>query len=281
MVPQNILLLIVLINLFFIRETFKGLYIFSGILIVIFSVLFFVIKHFRKKIARQYKLIEQQKLDKILNSYALHGIDMLMEVQQIERQHAANNMHDALGSMLAALKLNFENLRLRQKDANAEENRLYDRTETLIEEAYKKVKGISNIRDFGAVASKCLIPALKMLAEKLSLPGRTTLCVTAFGFNKKLENKIEIVIFRIIYELAVNSIKHSGATEASVQLTHHDDNINIIVEDNGIGFNKVKQFKTGGTGLQTIIKKTEELGGTFTIDSTPNIGTTIIIDIPV
>lgn len=281
MVPQNILLLIVLINLFFIRETFKGVYIFSGILIVIFSVLFFVIKHFRKKIARQYKLIEQQKLDKILNSYALHGIDMLMEVQQIERQHAADNMHDALGSMLAALKLNFENLRLRQKDANAEENRLYDKTETLIEEAYKKVKGISNIRDFGAVASKGLIPTLKILAEKLSLPGRTTLCVTAFGFNKKLENKIEIVIFRIICELAVNSIKHSGATEASVQLTHHDDNINIIVEDNGIGFNKVKQFKTDGTGLQAIIKKTEELGGTFTIDSTPNIGTTIIIDIPV
>lgn len=259
------------------------LYSFLVILLISIVIGFLIIKNYRKreKISRQEKLIEQQKLDKALKDYELHSIDMMLEGQEKERQRIANDLHDNLGSMLAALKLNFENLRLRRNEVRGAEDKLYDRTDTLIEEAYQKVRSLAHAKNAGVFANEGLIPALKKLAEKISIPGRLAIEVTAFGFNKRLENKYEITIFRIIQELATNIIKHSKASEASVQLTHHDDNINIIIEDNGIGFKQTEQNKEDGMGLQNIIKKTEQLGGTFNIDSTPGKGTTIIIDIPI
>lgn len=253
------------------------------VLAISFVIGFLIIKNSRKreKISRQEKLIEQQKLDKALKDYELHSIDMMLEGQEKERQRIANDLHDNLGSMLAALKLNFENLRLRRNEVRDEEDKLYDRTDNLIEEAYQKVRSLAHAKNAGVFANEGLIPALKKLAEKISIPGRLAITVTSFGFNKRLENKLEITIFRIIQELATNIIKHSKASEANVQLTHHDDNINIIIEDNGIGIKKSEQNKADGMGLQTIIKKTEQLGGTFNIDSTPGKGTTIIIDIPI
>lgn len=235
----------------------------------------------REKISRQEKLIEQQKLEKALKDYELHSIDMMLEGQEKERQRIANDLHDNLGSMLATLKLNFENLKLRKMELRDEENKLYERTDELIEEAYQKVRGLAHAKNAGVFASEGLIPAIQKLAEKISIPGKLQLQVIAFGFKERLENTLEIAIFRVVQELSTNIIKHSQATEATIHLTDHEDNINIIIEDNGVGFDKKKIDTADGMGLQNIKKKIVQLGGNFEIDSTPGKGTTIIIDIPV
>ena len=235
----------------------------------------------REKISRQEKLIEQQKLEKALKDYELHSIDMMLEGQEKERQRIANDLHDNLGSMLATLKLNFENLKLRKMELRDEENKLYERTDELIEEAYQKVRGLAHAKNAGVFASEGLIPAIEKLAEKISIPGKLQLQVIAFGFKERLENTLEIAIFRIVQELSTNIIKHSQATEATIHLTDHEDNINIIIEDNGVGFDRKNINTADGMGLQNIKKKIVQLGGNFEIDSTPGKGTTIIIDIPV
>jgi hypothetical protein len=119
------------------------------------------------------------------------------------------------------------------------------------------------------------------LAEKISIPDKLQIDCVVFGFEDRIENNLEIAVFRMIQELATNIIKHAGATEATIHLTNHDNNINIIVEDNGTGFNTGSIDGAGGMGLSSITKKTEQLGGALTIDTTPGRGTTIIIDIPV
>ena len=85
----------------------------------------------------------------------------------------------------------------------------------------------------------------------------------------------------MIQELCTNIIKHSKAHEVNIYLTQHKNSeINIIVEDNGIGFDfkNIELYK--GIGLKNIEKKVEQMGGTFSIDSHPGKGTTIIIDAP-
>lgn len=237
----------------------------------------------REKISRQEKLIEQQKYEKTLKEYELNSIDMMLEGQEKERQRLANDLHDNLGSMLATLKFNFENLRLRKMELREEENKLYERTDELIEEAYQKVRRIAHAKNAGVFASEGLIPAIQKLTEKISIPGKLQIQVIPFGFNDRLENTLEIAIFRTVQEMATNIIKHSQATEATIHLTDHEDNINIIIEDNGVGFDssKITSGDADGMGLQNIRKKIAQLGGTFEIDSTPGKGTTIIIDIPV
>ncbi|WP_417368408.1 sensor histidine kinase [Flavobacterium beibuense] len=257
-------------------------YIFIGLLIASLVIGFLIIKNARRRvyISKQEKLIEQQKLEKALKEFELNSIDLMLEGQEKERERIANDLHDNLGSMLATLKMNFEHLRMRKNEIR-EEDKLYDRTDQLIEDAYQKVRTIAHAKNAGVFANEGLIPAIRKMAGKISIPGKLTIEVLAVGFNKRLENKIEIAIFRMVQELSTNIIKHSKATEASIQLTNHDDNINIIIEDNGVGFKSTTAPSSDGMGLTTITKKVEQLGGTFTIDSTPGKGTTIIIDLPI
>ncbi|MFL9837510.1 ATP-binding protein [Flavobacterium sp. ST-75] len=258
-------------------------YIFIGLLIASLVIGFLIIKNARRRvyISKQEKLIEQQKLEKALKEFELNSIDLMLEGQEKERERIANDLHDNLGSMLATLKMNFEHLRMRKNEIREEEDKLYDRTDQLIEDAYQKVRTIAHAKNAGVFANEGLIPAIRKMAGKISIPGTLTIEVLAVGFNKRLENKIEIAIFRMVQELSTNIIKHSKATEASIQLTNHDDNINIIIEDNGVGFKSTTAPSSNGMGLNTITKKVEQLGGTFTIDSTPGKGTTIIIDLPI
>ena len=234
----------------------------------------------KQKITHQEKLIEQQKLEKALKDHELQSIDIMLEGQERERQRIANDLHDNLGSMLATLKMNFENLKMRKNGVDATENMLFERTDELIEEAYHKVRRLAHTKNAGVLATEGLIPAVKKLTDKISIPGKLEMQFIPYGFGDRLDNTLEITIFRIIQELSTNIIKHSGATEATVQLTNHEDNINIIIEDNGTGFDP-SMIKEGGMGLDTLTKKIAQLSGTVSIDSTPGRGTTIIIELPV
>ncbi|MGQ2984068.1 sensor histidine kinase [Flavobacterium sp.] len=258
------------------------LYTFTGLLLAGITIGWLIVKNARRreKISRQEKLIEQQKLEKALKNYELQSIDMMLEGQDKERQRIANDLHDNLGSMLATLKINFENLRIRKNELRDEENRLYDKTDELIEEAYQKVRGMAHAKNAGVFANEGLIPAIKKLAEKISVPGKLTIHVAAFGFEDRMENSLEIAVFRMVQELATNIVKHSQATEATIHLTDHDDNINLMIEDNGIGFTTEESSSADGMGLDSIRKKIRQMGGQFTIDSTPGNGATIIIDLP-
>ena len=259
------------------------LYIIIGLFIAFLVIGILIVMNSRRKekIALQEKLIEEQRFEKALKDYELSSIDLMLTGQEKERQRIANDLHDNLGSMLATLKLNFENLRLRKTDQGQEENKLYEKTDELIQEAYQKVRRLAHAKNAGVFANDGLIPAIKKLAGKISIPGKLEINVIPFGFTERLDNTLEIAIFRMIQELGTNIIKHSGATEATLHLTQHDTNINIIFEDNGVGMDTKKLTRADGMGLNSITKKTEQLDGTLTIDSTPGRGTTIIIDLPI
>ena len=125
-----------------------------------------------------------------------------------------------------------------------------------------------------------MLSAVKNIAKKISIPGKLKVEVIPFGLEERIENALEIAIFRMIQEILTNAIKHANASEIIINLTQHDDSLNIIVEDNGKGFNLKNIDKKEGMGLTNIEKKVEQMGGVFSIDSLEKRGTSIIIDIP-
>ena len=233
----------------------------------------------KKKIVEQEKLIETQKLENVLQEQELHEIDKLLEGQEKERIKIANDLHDNLGSLLATLKLNFQNLK-KQDLYHDDSNNLFNKTDELIEEAYQKVRTIAHTKNAGVIANQGLLPAVKNIAEKMNISGKLTVEVIPFGLEEPLENTLEVTIFRMIQEILTNAIKHANATKISIHLTQHDDSLNIIVEDNGDGFNPKNIDQKEGMGLTNIEKKVEQMGGIFTVDSTEKRGTSILIDIP-
>src|SRR5690606_3591447 len=137
-------------------------------------------------------------------------------------------------------------------------SRLYEKTDGLIEEAYQEVRNISHLKNLGVVGNQGLLTAVKKLAEKMTVPGKLTVSVVPFGLNERLENSLEVTLFRIIQELCTNIIKHSEANEVYIYITQHSPReMNIMIEDNGKGFNARNMPPGDGIGLKTIEKKVE------------------------
>jgi len=130
------------------------------------------------------------------------------------------------------------------------------------------------------IAKQGLLPAVQKLARNASVTSALNIEVQDFGLNERLENTLEISVFRILQELVTNIIKHAEASEASIAITQHEESLSIIVEDNGKGFTPLQIQKKEGMGLNSIERRIEHIEGTMEIDSTPGKGTSILIDIP-
>jgi signal transduction histidine kinase len=230
----------------------------------------------KQKLAEQQKELEIQKLVTVLKEQELTSIDAMIEGQEKERQRIANDLHDDLGGLMASLKLHFNALKEKQSPE------LYTKTNALIDEAYQKVRTVAHAKNYGVIAKQGLLKAVNEMADKISALNKITINVVDHGLENRLENNLELTLFRIIQELITNVIKHAEATEVTIHLTNHEDSINIMVEDNGKGFSPKQITKTkSGMGISSIDKRIEHLDGKLTIESEFNLGTTVIIDVPI
>ncbi|WP_198439737.1 ATP-binding protein [Pareuzebyella sediminis] len=234
----------------------------------------------RKLLIQKENQVQTERLDALLKEQELMSLDAMVAGQEKERQRIANDLHDNLGSILATIKLHFQNLKIKKDRLKEQEDKLIQKTDELIEEAYQKVRSIAHAKNVGLRAKEGLLPAIKNFASKVSLANKLVIEVEDHGMEERLENSLEITLFRIIQELITNVVKHSKATESTIHITHHDQNINIMVEDNGVGFDTDDISEEDGMGIYSIQKRVENLDGSLTIDSIVDKGTSVIIDIP-
>ena len=205
----------------------------------------------------------------------------MVDGQEKERKQIAEDLHDNLGSVLATLKLHFEKLKINCEKNLIDPEILFNKTENLIDEAYIKVRSIAHAKNSGVIANEGLLVAIRIMADKISSADKIKIEVIDFGLNKRLKNSLEITIFRIIQELITNVIKHAEAKNATINISLYDENLNIIIEDDGKGFDFKKVNFKKGMGISSIKTRIEHLKGTFKIDSTLEKGSSIIIDIPI
>jgi len=230
----------------------------------------------KRKLAEQEALLEQQKVETLLKEHELVSIDAMIAGQEKERQKVANELHDDLGSLMATVKLHFDNVKVDEKDPALKN------AQKLLDEAYQKIRGMAHAKNSGVMANQGLLPAVKKMAKTINKTNALKVTVEDFGLAERMENSLELTIFRIIQELVANIIKHAEASKANIQFTQHESNLNIIVEDDGKGFDiSAVKHSANGMGIGTIEKRIEHLEGTFTVDSILGKGTSILIDIPV
>ncbi|MEM0518600.1 sensor histidine kinase [Aequorivita sp. MCCC 1A16923] len=261
----------------------RNLWIGASILMVVLSVISYLIfKNAKRKqyIAEQQREIEIQKTEKMLKEQELTTIDAMIAGQEKERERVASDLHDSVGATLAAAKLQFNHLK-NNKGKLPNEAEIFEKTSVLLEDAYSEIRAMAHLKNSGVIAKNGLLPAVTKLAKNASGTNNLTIDVQDFGLDERLENSMEIAVFRIIQELVTNIIKHSKASEASISITQHTDSLNIIVEDNGRGFNPKQIHEKDGMGLANIERRVEHLEGSMEVDSTIGRGTTVLIDIPI
>jgi signal transduction histidine kinase len=254
------------------------LFIFLGSII---TVLIFKNSNKKRKVAEQQKELETQKNLTLLKEQEITTINAMVDGQEKERKQIAEDLHDNLGSVLATLKLHFEKLKINCEKKLIDPEILFNKTENLIDEAYIKVRSIAHAKNSGVIANEGLLVAIKIMADKISSADKIKIAVIDFGLNKRLENSLEITVFRIIQELITNIIKHADAKNATINVSLYDKNLNIIIEDDGKGFDFKKVNFKKGMGINSIKTRVAHLEGTFEIDSTLEKGSSIIINIPI
>ncbi len=234
----------------------------------------------KKQLEIKQSALEKNQLEKQLKDQELAGLDAMIEGQEKERQRIANDLHDNLGGLLATLKLHFHNLKTKTDRLRDEQDELFKATNSLLDETYQQVRNYAHQRNAGLKTSEGLVPSIKNFASKVSVGNNLVVQVEDHDMEGRLENSVEITIFRIVQELITNVIKHAQASEIIVHLTSFEDHINIMVEDNGKGFDPSIIKDNDGMGLASIIKRVEHLGGNVDIDSQSGSGTTVILNIP-
>lgn len=234
-----------------------------------------VLAYYLFKRNQQKQKTERQKLLQQLKDQELRGIDAIVDAQEKERERIANELHDNLGSRMATLKLLIDDVRQKTKKEQSEQ---FEKLQILADETYREVRKIAHNNHTGALLSHGLIASMKTIAEQISESGRLKVDVININVKQRVKNNIEILVFRIIQELLTNIIKHAKASEVTIQFSEDKQELTIMIEDNGKGFD-VKETNFG-FGLTHIEKRLINVQGNIEIDSSPGNGTTIIITIP-
>jgi signal transduction histidine kinase len=261
------------------RQT--GVWLVSSLVVVALFFLASYLAYNNQRIKNKVQTHESEaRIGKLLKEHEQIGINAMLDGQDRERQRIANELHDNLGSLLTTLKLHFHALRDLKPDTDEHSKELSEKVNLLINESYQQTRNIAHMKNAGVSAQDGLLPAVHNFVSKVSMINSLQIDVREYGMDNRLDNTLEITAFRIIQELIANIIKHSHATTASINLTQHEGSINIMVEDNGVGFRLADVKPNAGMGLYSIQKRIESIGGSVTIESVPKNGTTVIIDLP-
>jgi signal transduction histidine kinase len=236
----------------------------SGLLLIIFALFY-----------NRYRLGQKNRFQQQLNKQQNELMNTVIVTQDKERKRIAEDLHDTLGSILSAAKL-----KLSAVAENGNGQHQYDDTMNLLDEAVNEMRNISHNLLPASLLRLGLVAGLQNLLDKISSRSALQISFVAHGFKKRIDENIEVSIYRIILEAVNNIVKHAQAKNVIVQLTQYDTYINVLIEDDGIGFDKNLVLKEHGIGLNNIFSRVDYMKGTVDIDTKPRAGTVINIDIP-
>ncbi len=260
------------------------------------------LKETRQQLFEATKQQYQQQIDeqKTRTSYLIAG-------QEDERKRLSRELHDGLGQMLTAIKMQLEGLEISlSRPLPANPQTTYPQNlktlKHLVTQTIQETRTISNnlmpsvLSDFG------VIPAIKMLAEN----DRSETIDVTFETNlppnrSRLDKNVEIMLYRVTQEAVSNAVRHAKPANISIQLMDRGNALQLLITDDGQGFKlsgqplSGKQWPTGETvsadnrranrrppsqGLNNMRERAKLLNSTFEIHSSPGKGTRIQVNIP-
>jgi signal transduction histidine kinase len=222
------------------------------------------------------KLLEKEKKKRqaaILNA--------LIEGQDQERKRIASELHDGLGQQLHAVKLHFNLLAASLREQNFQQIALVNEIADMINEAIQEIRSISHNLAPKSLQHFGLKVAIENLCERLKKIQPFHIFFDTINIPYRLPPRLETSIYRIVQEALSNIIKHAKAQNVTLQLWIHNDVLSLMIEDDGVGFKTWEAKKEKGIGLMNLETRVRLLNGILTLDSYPNNGTTILIEIPI
>ncbi|MCD6068214.1 MAG: tetratricopeptide repeat protein [Bacteroidetes bacterium] len=231
------------------------------------------------------KIKQKARMDKEIANQREIRSKAVIEAEEKERRRIAQDLHDGVGQILSAAKLNLSGLEDKMKlipdnYQDPERSSLLSNALELVNDSVKEVRAVSHNMMPNTLIKLGLASAVREFITKISSVPNLKIDLQIVGMEERLDNTVETVLYRVIQEVVANIIKHAKANVISMQLIRHENELTIMIEDNGVGFDKNKVTQFEGIGLKNIISRVEFLNGQVEFDSTPGQGTTVVIEVP-
>lgn len=218
-------------------------------------------------------IVWQQKRYRIL---AMAKIRAEINTLENERKRIASDLHDEVGPLLSAVKIQVNYLR----GHSDQESELIDKSSRYIDDIIRRMREISNDLLPNVLVRKGLAAAIQDFIGKV--PASANLAIHFdCSSDKRAPSSIEVNVYRIVQEIVHNTLKHAGATLLKIQLIITEEKLRLATEEDGKGFdyNEILS-KSGGHGLLNLQSRADVMGGDFTFSSEKGKGTKYLFEIP-
>ncbi len=196
----------------------------------------------------------------------------LIDGQELERKRISRELHDGLGQKLIATKLHLESISSLSLPSSG---MVIEKVKGMFAQLIAEVRQISSNLRPPALGDLLLCDALLNLCNEVSLSSGIKVNFACTSRDMVIGERTATYLYRIVQEALNNTVKHSKATQANVELMSANGRIILVVEDNGTGFNPDKKVNLAGNGIYNMRERTMLLGGNFVLESGPSQGTAI------
>ncbi|MCI4671371.1 MAG: histidine kinase [Bacteroidia bacterium] len=217
----------------------------------------------------RYRFIQKLRMQKLLADQQKKRFSAVMEAQERERTRIAMDLHDGLGQLLSAAKMNVSSLdEAIASGGDKEDEKIYSSSVKLLDEAAQEVRQVSHNLMPIKLKEHGLIAALKEMAEQINSARETPmLTIASHDFVGRMEVEMEISVYRICQEIINNSLKHSGADKMSLDIKNPGGKLEIVYKDNGKGLSLDDLNKGSGIGWSNIQLRAELIGASLKVES--------------
>lgn len=217
----------------------------------------------------QERLLDQQKKAAIA----------VIDAEEQERKRIASDLHDGVGQLMSAAWMNLQALSQQLNNTDPSTAALLEKSLTLVNESCNEVRQVSHAMMPNALLLKGLVNAVQDFIGQIN-QRHLKINLATEGLEKPLPSHIETVLYRVIQESVNNVIKHAKASKLDISIVKATDGIDVMIEDNGVGFDLGSINQHEGIGLSNIQSRIDYLEGTVEWNSKVNQGTLVAIFIP-
>jgi two-component system NarL family sensor kinase len=251
----------------------KNIYLNLGVGLIIITILLSLLLYNRYKWKKEAELSAARMQHQELTAKAV------IDTEERERRRIASDLHDGIGQMLSAAKMNMSAINNELHFTGREQQHFFDRTQDIIDECCREVRTISHQMMPNVLLKNGLVSAVREFVNKID-SSRLKVNLHTHGVSERLDDTVETVLYRVIQECVNNVIKHSKADQLDIQIIRDNQEISVTVEDNGQGFDLKDVDTEEGIGLRNIRTRVEYLKGQVHFDSSPGRGTLVHVEIP-
>ena len=228
---------------------------------------------------RRKQLAQETRLQQSILEQQEKSTKAVLEAEEAERQRIAKDLHDGVGQMMSAAKMNLSAYEYAAQFQTSQEKQSFEKIIQLVDESCAEVRAVSHNMMPNALLKNSLAAAVREFISKLDSRQLAVHLYTE-GLEERLDFNVETVLYRVIQECVNNVVKHSGASKLDISLIKDKKEITATIEDNGKGFNSDAVQKSEGMGMKNIRTRIEYLKGSVDFDAAPGRGTLVALHVP-